>query len=218
MRDERKILKEIINIWEKQDKIIKNIIFKIKDFNDNLYIHSINVGMYSLILSKEIYNNKTDIENIFMAGLLHDYGKLFISKSIIDKAGKLIDKEKEEIKKHTILGYKKLKELSIDEKILNAILDHHERIDKSGYMKKAENQISEYAKILMITDVYDAMTSDRIYRPKINKDIVIKYLIENAGKKLSKQNVFIFIDSIKKLNIDYINENIHKELDLNVLI
>ena len=124
------------------------------------------------------------ILDIVKAGLLHDIGKLKIEKSILNKKDKLTELEFMLIKRHCSLGHEMLADTDvIDANIKEAILFHHERIDGSGYPTGATGEhISEYAKIIAIADVYDAMTTDRAYKKKVTPfQAFHMFVTEGAG-------------------------------------
>ena len=108
------------------------------------------------------------MKKVVKAGLLHDIGKYKIAPEIINKKGKLTKKEFEIIKTHSEIGYEMSKSIpNIDEDVRQAILSHHEREDGSGYPRGLKgDKINLYAKILAIADVYDALTSERVYKDK----------------------------------------------------
>lgn len=164
-------IKEISNTLYGEIKDNDSIIVQIKKFkaeNKYTYNHSINVALYSLLIGKWIGLNEVEMKKVIKAGLLHDIGKSKISSSIINKKGKLTREEFEIIKTHSQIGYEMSKSISdIDEDVRQAILSHHEREDGSGYPRGLKGEeISIYAKILAIADVYDALTSERIYKDK----------------------------------------------------
>jgi putative nucleotidyltransferase with HDIG domain len=133
-----------------------------------LYNHCVNVSFYGMLLGKWLYLSKKEINDIIQAGLLHDIGKLKIPIEILNKKGKLDSQEFDEIKRHPIYGYNIVKDMpSIPDKIKEAILTHHERMDKSGYpLHKNGDDLSIYSKVIAIADVYDAITSERIYKKR----------------------------------------------------
>jgi HD-GYP domain-containing protein (c-di-GMP phosphodiesterase class II) len=106
---------------------------------------------------------------LVLAGLLHDIGKARIPEAIVKKHGKLEPEEYEFMKKHPTLGYNIVKDIpDIKDEIKEAILMHHERKDGTGYPQRVKgDEIGLYAKIISIADVYDAMTSERVYKKRI---------------------------------------------------
>lgn len=113
-------------------------------------------------------------EKIFLAGLgqagsLHDIGKILVPDSILLKEGRLTDEEYEIMKKHPTDGAEMVSKVTSDKNIIEAISQHHERLDGSGYPKGLKkDEINPLAKILMVADVFDAMTTDRVYRKKLS--------------------------------------------------
>lgn len=164
-------IKEISNtLYEEiqNNNLILDQIKKFKSENKYTYNHSVNVALYSLLIGKWIGLNEMEMKKVVKAGLLHDIGKTKIAPEIISKKGKLTKKEFETIKTHSEIGYEMSKAIhNIDEDVRQAILSHHEREDGSGYPCGLKgNKINLYAKILAIADVYDALTSERVYKDK----------------------------------------------------
>ncbi|MEE3393625.1 MAG: HD-GYP domain-containing protein [Lachnospiraceae bacterium] len=139
-----------------------------RSFDDLTYMHMVNVGLVSNIIGKWLKLSDEDLRLITAAGLLHDVGKLKIPNEIITKPDKLTDEEYKIIKSHPELGFEMLKDKPIDTRIKLAAYQHHERYDGSGYpLGLKGNQIDFFSCIVAVADVYDAMTSDRVYRKGI---------------------------------------------------
>lgn len=173
-----------------------------KNYNENLYDHSCNVAFLSLLLGESYYKNLDEILELFIAALLHDYGKMYIARSILDKPGPLTTDERKTIEMHSVMGYLHLKaQTNFSNNILNGILDHHEKADGSGYSKgKISSDISNYAKIITLADVYDAMISDRVYRGRIQRDSVHEYIIKNAGTSFDKELAKMFLNQVNEIS------------------
>jgi HD-GYP domain-containing protein (c-di-GMP phosphodiesterase class II) len=141
----------------------------LKDFDDYTYYHSMNVAFYAMLIGKWSHMPKAEIMDLILSGCLHDIGKTMVPDEILNKRGRLTEAEFEEIKKHSYYGYVMLKsDDSFSNDIKDAVLSHHERIDGSGYPKGSRGQsIGKYAKIIAIADVYDAMTSERVYKHRV---------------------------------------------------
>ncbi len=141
---------------------------ELRSADEYTYIHSINTGIYSSLIARWLNLEEQQIKEMVMAGMLHDIGKAKIPNIILNKKGKLSEREFEIIKKHTIVGYqmsKSIPNLKFD--VRKAILMHHEREDGSGYPLGVKgNKINVYAKIVAVGDVYDALTSERAYKKK----------------------------------------------------
>jgi len=166
---------------------------------DYTYRHSINVAIISGILGKSIGLEKWQLEDLIMAGLLHDIGKITITLDILNKPGKLTEEEMAQIKTHPENGYQFLLQYSqLPEPVKRGILHHHERNDGSGYPEGlTKNQISYYGKIVSIADIYDAMTTDRVYRKKLTAFCVAEILVEQMYNQLDPNLCLSFLNVIK---------------------
>lgn len=140
----------------------------LRGFDDMTYMHSMNVALISSIIGSWLGFSQEDLNVLSLCGLLHDIGKLSIPPEVIQKPGKLTDEEFQLIRSHPQLGYDILRTKNLDERIKLAALQHHERFDGSGYPNHLEgSQIHQFSSIVSIADVYDAMTSNRVYRKGI---------------------------------------------------
>ncbi|MBB6218307.1 putative nucleotidyltransferase with HDIG domain [Anaerosolibacter carboniphilus] len=149
--------------------IIKNL-NELNHFDEYTYSHSVAVAFYAMLIGKWLKYSTSKIKDLILAGLLHDIGKIKIPQSILNKPGKLLPDEYEEVKKHVSYGYDIMQSIGqVSSTIKDAILTHHEREDGSGYPFGLKSDlISKEAKIIAIADVYDAVTSNRVYQKKIN--------------------------------------------------
>lgn len=143
-----------------------SMLSNIRNVDEYTYTHSINVGLLAMMFGRWAKLDKTEVKSLLYAGLLHDIGKARVPDEILNKKGKLTDKEFEIIKKHTIYGYDVVKGCKyISNRIAKAVLLHHERNDSKGYPFGFDKEkIPFLARVLAIVDTYDAMTSDRVYR------------------------------------------------------
>lgn len=166
---------------------------------DYTYRHSINVAIISGILGKSIGLKKSQLEDLIMAGLLHDIGKITVTLDILNKPGKLTEEEMTLMKTHPANGYQFLLQYSqLAEPVKRGILHHHERNDGSGYPEGlTKNQISYYGKIVAVADIYDAMTTDRVYRKKLTPFCVAETLVEQMYNQLDPNLCLVFLDNIK---------------------
>lgn len=139
---------------------------QLKVSDDYTFKHCVDVAVLSMILAKRCGMSEAFIRDITMAGLLHDIGKTKIPNAILNKPYQLNDEEWEEMKKHPTLGYRMVegnKDISMDVKL--AILEHHENMDGTGYPVGAKGeQIHLMSRMITIADVYDALTSKRVYK------------------------------------------------------
>lgn len=138
--------------------------------------HSQRVGRYTEQIG-QILGLQMSGENLYLAGLLHDIGKLKVSRTILDKPGRLEGREVEEIYAHPAWGAETLQKAGADQLFIYAALYHHERLDGTGYpYGMHNNQIPIISRIVAVADVFDAMTSQRSYRPALPVAQVFKEL------------------------------------------
>lgn len=149
-------------------KVIIKFLDKIKNSDEYTYQHSINVAFYSMLLAKWIGLTESEIKKSVQGGLLHDIGKSKIPIEILNKTSKLTKNEFEVIKKHPVYGYYILDESNFtDLNVKRAVLLHHERINRTGYpFNISAEKIGILTRIVSVADVYDAMTSNRVYKKK----------------------------------------------------
>ena len=159
-----------------------------KSIDDSVYAHSINVALISRAIGKWLKLPQAELNELTIAGMLHDIGKAEIPSEILNKTGKLTDEEFELIKSHALKGSKLLKKAGFNSDIQFAALQHHERSDGSGYPRGLEaDEISDFASIIAIADVYDAMTSARSYRtPKCAFQVIAAFEEDGLKKKNTK--------------------------------
>lgn len=140
----------------------------LRGFDDMTYMHSMNVALICNVIGNWLGLPTEEMDILMTSGLLHDIGKLRIPPEIISKPGKLTDEEFETIRSHPKLGYDILKPKDLDNRVKMAALQHHERFDGSGYPRRISgSEINDFSSIVAIADVYDAMTSNRVYRKGI---------------------------------------------------
>lgn len=139
---------------------------RLKDKDDYTYMHSVAVCALMVSLAKQLDLDDGQIRQAGMAGLLHDIGKMMILEEILNKPGKLTEEEFIAVKSHPAEGYKMLLEgRGVSDVSLDVCLHHHEKIDGSGYPDGlTDQQISLFAKMSAVCDVYDAITSNRPYK------------------------------------------------------
>lgn len=174
-----------------------DMLHNMREYDDSTFSHCLNVGLICYIFANWLKLSAEEVELATACGLLHDIGKLLISIDIIKKPGKLTEAEFHEMQKHPAAGYKLLVSQHVDENIFNAALMHHERCDGSGYpFKLQEHQINKYAKIVAIADVYDAMTSARVYRDALCPFKVIEIFEEEGFRKYDVNYILTFLENV----------------------
>ena len=149
-----------------QDEATLASIMKIAAHDYYTHTHSINVSIYALSLAKFLGLKDKDLEDMGMAAMIHDLGKSKVNAAIINKNGKLTDAEFTEMKNHPQFGYEIALNMGItDKRILSGIRDHHEKLDGGGYPNGfKDKQISLFARIIAVSDVFDALTTKRSYK------------------------------------------------------
>lgn len=167
-------------------------------FDNYTYAHSVNVAVLSIIIGITLGLKKETLIKLGIGAIMHDIGKIFINKNILNKPGKLTDEEFQEIKKHSELGYKYVKDqLNLPAMSNQAIVDHHEKYDGSGYPNgKLKDKISLFGRIIAVSDVYDALSSERPYRKAMNPSESMEYIMGGAGTLFDPHIVNIFIHKI----------------------
>ncbi len=137
-----------------------------------------------------------DIQKIYLAGLLHDIGKIGIPESVLGKKGKLTDEEYEQMKTHPTIGANILSEIRQMTDVVPGVLCHHERYDGEGYPRGLTGDAIPLAgKIVMIADSFDAMTSRRTYREALGLEEAINEIKKGLGGQFDPEIGSIFLNS-----------------------
>ena len=161
--------------------------------------HSDRVAYYSRMIAKEMGFDENEQERIYVGGLFHDIGKIGIPDSILQKPDRLTDDEYSEIKNHPLIGAQIISAASIFEDILPIVKHHHERFDGRGYPSSLVGKnIPIYARIAAIADAFDAMTSDRQYRPRLTFEQAIGEIIKNCDIQFDGEIARKFVDVIQR--------------------
>ena len=160
--------------------------------------HSVNTAWLALAIGAAINADRKTLYDLGTGALLHDIGKLLIKRNIIDKAERLTQNEYFEVMQHAFRGYQYLcKNCVIPEQSRLIALQHHEKYDGSGYpygIKK--NNISLISRITSVADVYEALTSDRVYRKAVSPSEAIDFIRNNSGKVFDPEIVDIFCNRV----------------------
>ena len=166
---------------------------------DYLYSHSVNVSILSANLGFALGYNKSEVIDLCACSLIHDIGMLKISKQIIDKPSKLSEEEFAEIKRHPVYGLAFLLKIKDSPKITaDVVYQHHENKDGTGYPEgKKGDEISEFAKIVAIAGVFEAMTHPRPYRTeRIIPFAAVKMMIQEDEAKFDQKMLKAFLNYI----------------------
>lgn len=184
-----------------------DMLHNMRQYDDSTYAHSLNVALICNVFARWLQFSEEDINLATLCGLLHDVGKIMIPDSIIKKPARLTDNEFSVIKTHPLEGYEILKMQHINDHIKNAALMHHERCDGSGYpLGLVGTKIDKFAKIVSIADVYDAMTSARVYRGPLCPFKVIELFEAEGIQKYDTKYVLIFLECVVNT---YLQNRVH---------
>ncbi len=162
--------------------------------------HSHRVSAYSAVLAREMGWANEDVEGIRIAGLLHDIGKIAVDKTIINKASPLTSYECRELNSHPVVGYEILSKIKFPWKGIPMMTrNHHEKVDGSGYPDRLKrSDIPLGARIMALVDAFDAMTTDRPYRPRLSFREAMDEVKANFNKQFDPDVVQPFITVIRK--------------------
>lgn len=211
---------KLLNQVKVNSNMIKSIILS-GSGEDSIYMHSVNVAVLSYLLGRWSGMPENKLHSLVYASLLHDFGKTKISDKILNKTTELTEKKFETIKKHPILAYNEVKDIPfISQSVLYGVLMHHERCDGSGYpLKLTGDQIHEFAKIIAITDTFDAINSNRVYKEREKPLQSLKTIKEESLNKLDYSLCDIFLKGLESYYVGQkallSNDSICKIIQLN---
>lgn len=174
----------------------------IRMYDDYTFTHSLNVALLAMSLGRRVGMKRQTLEKLGLCGLFHDLGKIEIPKSILNKKGKLDDPEYETIKKHSLLSAMLIMKLKADKyrkvHLFVSPFEHHIRYDHSGYPSiDKKRPISMFGRILTIVDVYDAITSPRIYRPtSMSPDQALGLMLSDSGRHYDPVLLKVFVNML----------------------
>lgn len=178
--------------------VIFQLINSVRSVDEYLYSHSTNVAFLNGLIGKWMGMSETEISSIVAAGLLHDVGKTKIPKQILNKPGKLTKDEFEIIKLHPMYSYDILKNSGeVNETILLAAKHHHEKINGSGYPDGLKyDNIPLPARITAVSDVYDAMVTNKSYRASFSPFDVLEEFSRGSFSNLDLDIINIFLKNM----------------------
>lgn len=190
------VTRNLMKAIEENDAVALNVdALKVSD--EYTFKHSVDVATMAMIVAKQMEMSEQDIYNIGVAGLLHDVGKSKIPDELLNKPARLTEEEFEVMKQHSVFGYRILKEKGeLSDEVLMGVLQHHEKINGNGYpMQVSDKQISKYARILAVVDVYDALVTERSYKKAFSQRDAIE-MIMSMTDELDINAVKSFINSV----------------------
>ena len=198
--DANDLLNSVSELFRSRNTIIElfDMLYNMRTITDSVYAHCLNVSLISRMIGRWLKLQSHDLNVLTLAGLLHDIGKLRIPEEILNKPGLLSDDEFKQIRQHPRYGYEILKgQPNLDPRIKKTALMHHERCDGSGYPSGlGEDFIDNYAMIVAIADVYDAMTAARSYRAPLCPFQVISSFEKEGYQKYYTRYILTFLKQI----------------------
>ncbi len=187
-----------LQLFEERENLLVNVVRALVSAIDSRdpYTcgHSERVALYAKRLAAEIGLEDEACEKIYLTGLLHDLGKIGVSDSVLKKDGPLTDEEFAEIQKHPDLGWSILQGLEQLDYVLPGVLHHHERVDGKGYPDQLHGDETPLeGRLLAVVDAFDAMTSNRTYRPGMPIEKAVDILAEGAGTQWDAELIDAFL-------------------------
>ena len=201
VRKIKRIVQNMVDFLQDDDSVLLGM-STIREYDDYTYTHSVNVAILSLCLGKRIGLSRVSLSWLGICGLVHDLGKLDVPQDILNKPGKLSQDEFHEMEKHPLKSVCQILRLNasrdLKTKILLPPLEHHMKYDSSGYPKVRRKQtISLFGRIISIADVYDALSSPRVYRPTAyGPDRALSIMLEGSGKDFDPILLKVFINML----------------------
>lgn len=213
---------KIDNAVQFAKEIVRQIKFKetlkldlldIKSDNNYVFKHSISVAAFSAVIGIGFGMNEEQLENLTIAGLLHDLGKLEIKRQVLYSKNKYNKGDMDEMKKHPLIAFEALKDYAnVSSVSRNAILFHHENLDGSGYYQVPAEQIGIFPRILRVVDTYDSLTTLKQYRQAYTPGDAMEYLMSNVDTLFDKSVVEIFLNTFPMYPVGYTIRLSNKEL------
>lgn len=188
-------LYERSSIRSKTIDLIMNTLF---EKSSREAMHSSRVSHICQSIAIQMHFTKDAANQIRIAGLIHDIGKIGIDEAILNKPGRLTTGEREDIKRHPEIGWKILSSTNEFSELGQFVLNHHERWDGSGYPNKIKGEgIPLEARIISVADAYDAMTSERSYKKGMSSEAAIKELQRCSGLQFDPKVVQVFVQMVQ---------------------
>jgi diguanylate cyclase (GGDEF)-like protein len=177
--------------------LINTIIKTLYEKNPREEQHSERVGEVAEKIGAAIGFSETEIGKLKLIGHLHDIGKIAIEDGILNKAGTLTSREREEVQRHPEIGFRILSATSEMLDLAACVLAHHERWDGKGYPRGiSREEIPIEARIIALADSYDAMTSERPYRKALDEEVILYEIKKNAGYQFDPDIAQVFVEKV----------------------
>lgn len=197
MQDINHLVENIVEEALSNENLMVNMV-DLKIFDDYTFYHSVNVAVLSVVIGIGLKMGKDQLAKLVLSAMLHDVGKVFIPREVLNKPGRLNNMEFEMMKGHPYKGYKYLRD-HFDVPMVSyiGILQHHEKYDGTGYpLNTKGEQISLFGRIISVADIYDALTSDRPYRKALTPSDAAEYIMGAGGTVLDPNLVRCFMQNV----------------------
>jgi response regulator RpfG family c-di-GMP phosphodiesterase len=161
--------------------------------------HSQRVRDYSVWAARRLGMSDSDIEVLRLGAALHDVGKVGVADGILNKCGELTADEWDAIRRHPLVGYEVLMPVRVlRPEHRQLVRGHHERMDGTGYPDGLSgDQLSPMTRVIVVADAYDAMASDRAYRPALSPPRIVEQLKRNSGTQFDPEVATVFVDLVE---------------------
>lgn len=203
------LLKETIDLLKPNGHEISvfDMLLNMHNSEDSVFAHCIDVALLSNVIARWLHFSENDQMMATACGLFHDVGKFMLPSGILRKPSKLTTDEFEIVKTHTIEGFHFLNRFNtIPQPVKNAALMHHEKCDGSGYPYGITGmEIDKFSKIVTIADIFDAMTSERVYRSAMCPFSVIKFFEDDGIQKYDMKYMLTFLENVAN---SYLNHTV----------
>lgn len=203
------LLSETMHLMKQGDTYVSifDMLLNMRNIDDSIYAHSVDVALIANMLARWLHFSEEEQRLVTACGLFHDVGKFMLPQTILRKPGKLTYEEFEIVKTHTTEGLHLLNKFSnIPKEVKNTALMHHEKCDGSGYPYGLKgDEIDKYSKIITIADIFDAMTSERVYRAAMCPFTVIKSFEDEGIQKYEPQYILTFLENVSN---SYLNHRV----------
>ncbi len=177
------------------------VLAQLRDYSGYTFFHSLNVAVIAGQIGRELALGGDRLKNLILSGLLHDIGKQCVPLALLNKRGRLSAAEMTVIRRHAAYGYALLKKTlpQLDKEASLGVLQHHERLDGSGYpFALSGDGISLFARVIAIADSYDAMTGERIYRAKMSPAQALAVITADMAGRIDERIGRVFLDNVAR--------------------
>jgi HD-GYP domain-containing protein (c-di-GMP phosphodiesterase class II) len=186
----------------KREMNILRVISPVKSYSEYTYVHATNVSVITLFQAEALGLKGENLHDVGIAALMHDVGKMFVPKEVLEKPGKLNDEEWNQMKQHPVAGAKYLSALpDVPKLAVIAAFEHHMKFDGNGYpgRKRTGSKQHIVSQMVAIADFFDALRTERPYRKAMDITMIIGLMKEGVGKEFNPLLVENFFVALKRI-------------------